>query len=53
MRRRGGVTVVQEPASAERRTMPEAALAASGAHRVLALDEIAPFLRKISGNGQR
>ena len=45
--RYGGVTVVQEPATAERRTMPDAALAASGAHRVLALDEIAPFLVKV------
>ena len=45
--RSGGITVVQEPATAERRTMPDAALAASDAHRVLALDEIAPFLVKV------
>ena len=51
IRRHGGVTVVQEPSSAERRTMPEAALAAAGAHRVLALDEIAPFLVKVFGGG--
>jgi two-component system chemotaxis response regulator CheB len=47
IRRRGGVTVVQEPATAERRTMPDAALAKGRAHRVLALDEIAPFLVKV------
>ena len=47
IRRYGGVTVVQEPATAERRAMPEAALATSGAHRVLALEEIAPFLVKV------
>ena len=51
IRRRGGVTVVQEPATAERRTMPEAALARARAHRVLALDEIAPFLMKVCGSG--
>jgi two-component system chemotaxis response regulator CheB len=51
IRSRGGVTVVQEPATAERRTMPDAALAASAAHRVLALEEIAPFLLKVCGNG--
>ncbi|MBV8297272.1 MAG: chemotaxis protein CheB, partial [Acidimicrobiia bacterium] len=45
--RYGGITIVQEPATAERRTMPDAALAASGAHRVLALEEIAPFLVKV------
>ena len=47
IRRRGGVTVVQEPATAERRTMPDAALARGRAHRVLALDEIAAFLVKV------
>jgi two-component system chemotaxis response regulator CheB len=52
IRRRGGVTIVQEPATAERRTMPEAALATTGAHRVLALDEIAAFLRKVCGDGR-
>ena len=51
IRRYGGVTIVQEPASAERRAMPEAALAKSGAHRVLSLDEIAPFLVKVCGTG--
>ena len=51
IRRRGGVTIVQEPATAERRTMPDAALASGQAHRVLSLDEIAPFLAKVCGQG--
>jgi two-component system, chemotaxis family, protein-glutamate methylesterase/glutaminase len=49
IRRRGGVTVVQEPATAARRTMPDAALALGQPHRVLALEEIAPFLVKVCG----
>ena len=49
IRRYGGITVVQEPATAERRTMPDAALRLSGAHRILTLDEIAPFLVKVCG----
>lgn len=51
IRRRGGVTIVQEPATAARRTMPDAALASGQAHRVLQLDEIAPFLVKVCGQG--
>jgi two-component system chemotaxis response regulator CheB len=47
IRARGGLTIVQEPATAERRTMPEAALAAAEPSRVLALDEIVPFLVKV------
>ncbi|MBV9283814.1 MAG: chemotaxis protein CheB [Acidimicrobiia bacterium] len=43
----GGVTIVQEPSSAERRTMPDAALATGKDHRVLQLEEIAPFLVKV------
>jgi two-component system chemotaxis response regulator CheB len=51
IRQHGGVTVVQEPSTAERRTMPDAALARVQVHRVLALDEIAPFLVKVCGTG--
>ena len=41
----GGVAVVQEPASASRRTMPEAALAAVGdADAILPVEEIPRFL---------
>ena len=41
---RGGVAVVQDPRTAERHEMPEAALAATHADAVLPLDEIGPFL---------
>jgi two-component system chemotaxis response regulator CheB len=41
----GGVAVVQDPASAERHEMPEAALAAiAAADAVLPLEEIGPFI---------
>lgn len=40
----GGVAIVQDPRTAERATMPEAALAATAADVVLPLDEISPFL---------
>ena len=43
VRRLGGVGVVQDPATAERREMPEAAIAA-GADHVVPLSEIAPLL---------
>jgi two-component system chemotaxis response regulator CheB len=44
IKERGGVAIVQDPAGAERRTMPEAALAATAADAVLPLDEIGRFL---------
>jgi two-component system, chemotaxis family, protein-glutamate methylesterase/glutaminase len=40
----GGVAVVQDPLTAERREMPGAALAATAADAVLPLDQIGPFL---------
>lgn len=40
----GGVAVVQDPGTAERATMPEAAIAATVADAVLPLGEIGPFL---------
>ena len=40
----GGVAVVQDPETAERRAMPEAALAAAPCDAVLSLEEIGPFL---------
>ena len=40
----GGVAIVQDPKTAERATMPEAAIAATSADVILPLDEIAPFL---------
>ena len=44
IKERGGVAVVQDPETAERRTMPDAALAATVADAVLPLDEIPKFL---------
>jgi two-component system chemotaxis response regulator CheB len=41
---RGGVAVVQDPATSEKRAMPDAALAATDADAVLPLDEIPAFL---------
>ncbi|MFN2628055.1 MAG: chemotaxis protein CheB [Gaiellaceae bacterium] len=40
----GGVVIVQDPASAERRRMPDAAIAATVADAVLPVEEMAPFL---------
>jgi two-component system chemotaxis response regulator CheB len=40
----GGLTLVQDPASAESARMPESALAATQIDRVLPLPEIASFL---------
>jgi two-component system chemotaxis response regulator CheB len=51
IRRRGGLTIAQDPVSAARRRMPEAAIAAGGVQRVLPLDEIAKFLVDVSGAG--
>jgi two-component system, chemotaxis family, protein-glutamate methylesterase/glutaminase len=44
VKRRGGVAVVQDPGTAERREMPAAALARTAADAVLPLAEIGPFL---------
>ena len=41
---RGGVAIVQDPREAERRVMPDAALAATVADAVLPLEEIGKFL---------
>src|SRR5438270_6594035 len=42
---RGGLAIVQDPATAERRAMPDAAIAAGGgASVVLPLEEIGPFV---------
>jgi two-component system chemotaxis response regulator CheB len=50
---RGGITVVQDPASAAKPTMPQAAIDAGGAQRVLPLEEIAPFLIVACGGARR
>jgi two-component system chemotaxis response regulator CheB len=44
VRRRGGQTIAQDPASAERPEMPAAAIATGAVQHVLPLDEIAGFL---------
>lgn len=42
--RRGGITVVQDPATAEAPVMPESAIKAGGAQHVLPLADIAQFI---------
>jgi len=44
VKKRGGVALVQDPREAERRTMPDAAIAATAADAVLPLEEIGSFL---------
>jgi two-component system, chemotaxis family, protein-glutamate methylesterase/glutaminase len=44
IKRNGGVSIVQDPATAMRRAMPDAAIAASVADAILPLEEIAPFV---------
>jgi two-component system chemotaxis response regulator CheB len=44
IKRGGGLTLVQEPASAESAVMPAAAIAASEIDQILPLEQIAPFL---------
>jgi two-component system, chemotaxis family, protein-glutamate methylesterase/glutaminase len=44
IKRRGGVAVIQDPAGAVRRAMPEAAIAATAADAVLPLEEIGNFV---------
>ena len=44
IKERGGVAVVQDPAGAARRAMPDAAIAATVADAVLPLEEIGPFI---------
>jgi two-component system chemotaxis response regulator CheB len=43
----GGLTVVQEPTTAQSRIMPEAAIAAVAVDAILLLEDIAPFLVKV------
>src|SRR5712691_384598 len=44
IKQRGGVAVIQDPADAMRRTMPDAAISATVADAVLPLDEIGKFV---------
>jgi two-component system chemotaxis response regulator CheB len=52
VRRRGGLTIAQDPATAERPTMPAAAIATGAVQHVLPLDDIGPFLTRLAG-GER
>jgi len=47
----GGAAVVQDPASAERREMPEAAIAAVASAKVLPLEEIGSFMGQVCSAG--
>ena len=44
IRRAGGFTIVQDPATAEKPAMPQAAIATGAVQRVAGIDEIAPLL---------
>jgi two-component system chemotaxis response regulator CheB len=44
IKRRGGVALIQDPAGAQRRSMPDAAIAATVADAVLPLEEIGKFV---------
>jgi two-component system chemotaxis response regulator CheB len=47
VKRRGGATIVQDPATAERAQMPAAAIATGAADHVLPLEAIAPKLAEL------
>jgi two-component system chemotaxis response regulator CheB len=49
VKRRGGLTVAQDPATAARREMPEAAIATGAVDHVLPLEEIGPKLGELVG----
>ena len=48
VRRRGGMAIVQDPDTAERATMPAAAIAAADPQVVSALEDIAPLLVRLA-----
>jgi CheB methylesterase len=49
----GGLTIVQDPSTAESPTLPEAALATTAVDRILPLAEIGPFLTDFGHSGRR
>jgi two-component system chemotaxis response regulator CheB len=53
IKRRGGVAIAQDPATAEARTMPAAAIAAAKVDFVLPLAAIGPNLAALCGNGMQ
>ena len=44
---RGGAAIVQDPETAERREMPDAALAATPGARVVSLEQVGPLLQSL------
>jgi two-component system, chemotaxis family, protein-glutamate methylesterase/glutaminase len=53
VRQRGGVAIVQDPETAEKRTMPDAAIATGAAHHVVALEQIAPLLAELTAEREQ
>jgi two-component system chemotaxis response regulator CheB len=49
LKRRGAVTVVQDPETAEKRAMPDAAIATGAADHVVPLERVAPLLVELAG----
>jgi two-component system chemotaxis response regulator CheB len=47
IKRRGGTTIVQDPETAEKRAMPDAAIATGAADRVVPLEQIPPTLMEL------
>jgi two-component system, chemotaxis family, protein-glutamate methylesterase/glutaminase len=50
IKRRGGLTIVQSPESAQADAMPRAAIQSTNVDHVLPLHEISPFLNKLMGS---
>jgi two-component system chemotaxis response regulator CheB len=48
VKRRGGTTIVQDPVTAEKRAMPDAAIATGAADHVVPLEEIAAKLKELA-----
>lgn len=53
IKRAGGLAIVQLPATASARAMPEAAIAATQVDHVLPVAEIAPLLARLAGGARR
>jgi two-component system chemotaxis response regulator CheB len=49
VKRRGGTTIVQDPETAEKRAMPDAAIATGRADHVVPLEAIAPTIAELAG----
>jgi two-component system chemotaxis response regulator CheB len=49
--RRGGLVIIQDPSTAEKDTLPCAALASTRAPKVMPLNEIGPYVSALTKNG--